>query len=475
MKCPTLKSFIWMGVCIAICLITVACHKSGRHKRLTPEATRQMRLGWNLKTLVEAYKTAGRTDPKWDEPAESALNEWARIRSHSTDSDEDWRSIISHNCAAAIDAGCADPMIRYLSLRNTINRIGTKQEVANEYCKVAQDMEGSPYPSIRKFYAWERAGQQLKSAYGSRSNFPPELQQLDNWGKAESDLLNALSDRTMPPEEAYDACHELLEAWKWSNDHYSSLYQNIEGKLTDDWKSDPLFLLLKGEVYIQLGWQARGGGYANTVTSEGWKLFGKRLAVAEEALNTAWQLSTNDPRIAVKMIWVELGQGKGRDRMELWFQRAMKADPNDYDACDAKLLYLEPKWYGSVADMLEFGCECVSNKQWGGHVPLILMDAHVAIQQQFAADAEKADYWKQPQVWTDLNSAFERFFELNPGEIGWYHNYAWYAYQAGQWATLNKLIPKLGPVNYDYFGGRDKFEEMVAQAKKHAGETKAKD
>jgi hypothetical protein len=472
MKSPTLKSFISIGVCIVICLIAVACHKTGRYKKLTPEATRQMRLGWNQKNLVEAYKAAGGTDPKWDEQAENALNEWARIRSHSADSNEDWRSIISDNCASAKDAGCTDPMIRYLSLRSATNQTGTQQEVANEYCKVALDLEGSPYPSIRKFYAWDLAGEQLKSAYGSRSNFPPELQQLNTWGLAESDLLNALSDRTMPPEETYDACHELLEVWKWNNDHYSSLYQNIEGRLTDDWKSDPLSLLLKGEVYIQLGWQARGYGYADTITSDGGKLFGKRLAMAEEALNTAWELNTNEPRIAVKMMSVELGQGKGRDRMELWFRRAMKADPNDYDACDAKLLYLEPKWYGSVADMLAFGHECVQNERWGGHVPLILMDAHVAIQQQFSDAAEKADYWKRSEVWTDLNSAFERFFELNPEEIGWYHNYAWYAYQAGQWATLNQLIPKLGPVNYNYFGGRNKFEEMVAQAKAHAGKPK---
>jgi hypothetical protein len=189
-------------------------------------------------------------------------------------------------------------------------------------------------------------------------------------------------------------------------------------------------------------------------------------------LNTAWKLDRNEPRIAVKMISVELGQGKGRDRMELWFQRAMTADPNNYDACDAKLQYIEPKWYGSVADMLKFGHECVENEQWGGHVPLILMDVHVAIQREFANEAEKADYWKQPQVWTDLKSAFDRFFELNPAEIGWYHNYAWYAYQAGDWATLNKVIPKLGPVNYDYFGGQDKFEEMVDQAKQHAGKNK---
>lgn len=473
-KFPALNGLIWLGGCAAVCLINTGCHKTVRYKRFTPEVARQMRLDWNVKTLVEAYKTAGRTDPKWDETAEGALNEWARTRSRNTDTNEDWRSIISDNCAGARGAGCTDPMIRYLSLRSAMNQTGTKQEVAKEYCEVAQDMEGSLYPSIRKFYAWERAGQQLKFAYGATSNFPPELQPLNTWGLAESDLLNALSDRTMPVEEVYDACHELLEVWMWSNDHYFPLYQNIEGKFTDDWKSDPLFLLLKGEVYIQLGWQARGYGYANTITSEGAKLFDKHLATAEEALTAAWQLNTNEARIAVKMMSVELGQGKGRDRMELWFQRAMKADPNDYDACDAKLLYLEPKWYGSAADMLAFGRECVQNEQWGGHVPLILIDAHVAIQEQFADDAAKADYWKQPPVWTDLNSAFERFFELNPDEISWYHNYAWYAYQAGQWATFNKLVPKLGPVNYDYFGGREKFEEMVAQAKKHAGETKAK-
>ncbi len=102
------------------------------------------------------------------------------------------------------------------------------------------------------------------------------------------------------------------------------------------------------------------------------------------------------------------------------------------------------------------------------------MDAHVDIQQQFAPAAEKAGYWKEPQVWADLHSAFERFFELNHGDIGWYHDYARYAWRAGDWATLNKLIPKLGPVNYEFFGGEEKFNEMVAEAKTRAWENKAK-
>jgi hypothetical protein len=72
------------------------------------------------------------------------------------------------------------------------------------------------------------------------------------------------------------------------------------------------------------------------------------------------------------MITVELGQGRGRPRMEQWFQRAMSLSPNYYEACYAKLHYLQPKWFGSNEDMLEFAGECVNSSKWGGHVPLIL-------------------------------------------------------------------------------------------------------
>jgi hypothetical protein len=57
---------------------------------------------------------------------------------------------------------------------------------------------------------------------------------------------------------------------------------------------------------------------------------------------------------------------------------------------------------------------------------------------------------------------------LNPNETSWYYNYAWYAYHAEQWDTLNEIIPKLGPVNYSYFGGKDEFDKMVQLAKEHS-------
>jgi hypothetical protein len=459
-------------MCIAAGLIVVACNQSGSYKKLSPAAARQARLDWNLKTLVEAYKTKGNTDPAWDEPARLALTEFARVRSQSLESDESWWEIIATNCAEAIKYHCDDPMIAYLYNRFSLSQPSNPKALTDVFCKAAQDMQQSSYPSIRKFYAWQRAGDQVSYTYGYGQDIPPDILRMGIWQQAETDFLDAISDKTMPPEEAYDASHEILEIWRGDNDHYNNLYQSIEKQTLSHGSGDPVFLLLKGEVYTDKAWQARGSGYADTITKEGGKLFKQDLALAAKALTKAWRLNPNDVRIPLQMLTVELGQGEGREQMELWFKRAMALDANDYDACLKKLTYLEPKWYGSADNMLNFGRECVENKDWGGRVPMILPVAHDRIYSQYIDKSEQANYWKQPEVWPDIQAAFDRFFELNPEAIGWYHNYAWYAYHSEQWNKLNELIPKLGTVNYKYFGGEDEFNKMLRLAEEHASKPK---
>ena len=164
---------------------------------------------------------------------------------------------------------------------------------------------------------------------------------------------------------------------------------------------------------------------------------------------------------------LELGQGKGRERMELWFRRAMEIAPNNYEACTAKLYYLEPKWYGSPDEMLRFGRECVASEKWNGSVPLVLVDAHETLA-TYARRTGETNYWKRAEVWPDLKSSFEKFFTLDPEASSWRHNYARYAYWCGQWESLNEQIKLLGEVNYDYFGGRAEFDKMVKLAAEHA-------
>jgi hypothetical protein len=85
---------------------------------------------------------------------------------------------------------------------------------------------------------------------------------------------------------------------------------------------------------------------------------------------------------------------------------------------------------------------------------------------------DRPAYWKRPEVWPDIKASFDKFLQLNPDAVGWYHNYALYAYRCEQWDALNELIPKLGPVNYGYFGGKEEYDEMVRLAKENSARLK---
>jgi hypothetical protein len=452
--------------CIAACLALAACNKTNSLKKIFPEAARQSQLDWNLKTTVGAYEKIGNTSPAWDEPATNALAAFAKSRIRSFAADENWAVIIRTNCIAAVQSGCDDPMIRYLYIRFCMDQTNSPQDFAEAFCGVAFDMQKSSYPDIRKFYAAQRAADQLYYAYGTNMLDQPDARKITPL--IGNDLMSVIGDKSTPPEEAFQACDIALTSIAGDAQAYPQAYAAIEPPLFANWPDESTSWLLKGEAYTQMGWNARGSGFADTVTAEGEKTFVGDLAIADQSLNHAWKLNPKNPRIAVDMMRVILGEGHSRDQMELWFNRAMQLDTNDYSACSMKLLYIEPKWYGSVEDMLEFGHECVQSTNWGGNVSLILVDAHFDIGSQFIDESERTNYCKRPEVWPDIKAAYDRFFELNPNATDIYKNYAWYAYHAEQWDAFNELAKKVRPVDYNFFGGEVEFNKMVQLAKDHA-------
>ncbi|HTR40365.1 MAG TPA: hypothetical protein VMH87_01950, partial [Pseudomonadales bacterium] len=200
---------------------------------------------------------------------------------------------------------------------------------------------------------------------------------------------------------------------------------------------------------------------------EGWQLFKERLDVAQKALEHAWSLDPQDPQIPTLMISVVLGQQTGRPEMEKWFDRAMKADPNNYLACRAKLHFLLPEWYGSRDDMLEFGRQCVASTNWGGRVPLILVNAHSQFYGTLASE-ERRDYWLIPDVWPDIQASYEKFAQLNPDKTRFRYPYARYALLCLQ---TNDFVQQINLIrqndhdfNYNYFGGKQEFDRCWAFA-----------
>lgn len=409
------------------------------------------RLEWNMATLYDAYDKVGSHNKKWDSQAHYALKFFAQVRSYGTNL-KGFPDLMNSFTSRALELGCDDPMLKYLHVRFGTDMSGmTPTQVAKAYAATSDALEQSKYSPLRKFYAALRA----INAY---LEVQPWLDEgITYRDRAAQNFLAVLSDASVPVGEIDEAGREyLVIVDRWGE---KDPYDQMEALLMKNWPRSGVTYLLQGKFYINYAWKGRGHGYGDKVTEEQWGLFNERLALAEKALLKGMEVDPKEGRLAAEMITVVSGQSKGLPEMKHWWEKAMEANPNNYDACDKLLNFLLPKWYGSREDMIAFGRECVASDKFGGTVPLILSDAHYS----YMNSVVRADsYWLEPDVWPDIKLSFERFFELNPKAVSWRHNYARYAYWCRQADVLRDQIALMGDeINYDYFGGREKYDEMV--------------
>jgi hypothetical protein len=275
------------------------------------------------------------------------------------------------------------------------------------------------------------------------------------------------ADKKSSDEKIFGAASSYLANWCWEEEHgFDPVSRIVETNC-----APYLMKLIRGSRFIGLAWNERGGDTADKVVPSQWPEFAKYLRKAEAELKSAWELNPRQPLIAVEMMSVELGQGKGRDQLELWFQRAMQLDTNNESACCSKLLYLEPKWYGSARDEIAFGRECVASTNWGGKIPLMLVQAHKALTEYLPKEKRDA-YWQLPSVWEDVKSAYDKYLKANPKDLVEHKNYALLAYTGQHWDVLNEQLAVLGSKNYSMLGDMDKVYDILAAAERHAAKPK---
>lgn len=114
---------------------------------------------------------------------------------------------------------------------------------------------------------------------------------------------------------------------------------------------------VRGYLYVTLAWESRGDGYALEVSDDAWYDFRSNLKFAEEELTYAYELNPKFSMAATEMITVSMGLAYPRSEMEKWFQRAIAVTNIADRTYDCKVLYLQPKWLGSVEELLAFAYE----------------------------------------------------------------------------------------------------------------------
>jgi hypothetical protein len=163
------------------------------------------------------------------------------------------------------------------------------------------------------------------------------------------------------------------------------------------------------------------------------------------------------------MLKVELGQGKGRARMETWFKRAMEANPDNRDACTRKMLYLEPKWHGTPDDMINFARECKAGQNWRAFIPFAVESAY---REMLPYLKDPQAYFSTPAAWNDIDSLYVPFLRVYATNSTARNNYTRFACLAGKWDIARQQFDILGTKAIGrFYGGDDLLKQYQAMAR----------
>ena len=209
----------------------------------------------------------------------------------------------------------------------------------------------------------------------------------------------ALQDGSYAPEDdVIFVQHHFNPQWHDALErNFRALAPIFERSRLPEWAKKTLH----GYLEVSLAWAARGDGWANTVTEEGWKGFSEHMTKAKGELTRAWELNPHQPEAATGMIAVVMGgEGQEGEDVRLWFDRATAAQFDYPSAYEALLWAYRPRWGGSHEQMLAFGRACRDTKRYDTSVPRRLVKAVDDIVSEL--DDPRAFYREQPKVLQEI-------------------------------------------------------------------------
>jgi tetratricopeptide (TPR) repeat protein len=428
---------------------------------------------WAKRTLAEPFEKFGKKDPRWDEPARKAVDLATRYLGHQIDpvvnEDEIFKA-----AKAAVDAGCDDPMILYLyaAMSTGVNQPDyDAQDRRNTLA--AKAMESSKYPPVRRASMLATAGW-LKT-YATNPDYRKEAVRMFDVALSllpeslETDGVSAESRRLWRT-----VLNTIIQCQTSILGDRKAAFEKVDNALAKVPAAKSIALGVRGRFFIDYAWEARGIGMASTVPEDQFRKFGERLDEARRTLQEAWNLDQTDSDAATMLVTVEMGIGHGnRDDMEGWFFRAMDTDNNNLAACLAKLLWLEPKWFGSAEEMKAFAAECRKTKNWSSGIALIPTEVHRRLAAYLPVD-QRVKYYQKPEVWEEIQSLYEECLASLPDDNALKSEYAGFCYLCSHYEEAHERFQKIGD---KLKGGRtftEKWlkETRLASAERVRGETR---
>jgi thioredoxin-related protein len=161
-----------------------------------------------------------------------------------------------------------------------------------------------------------------------------------------SPLLRWLYAQSMSGVRCGNPEKDMLEGLKERPQDLRVVY-NLIGNPGCAKEFDPWFgLMAEAEAERSAAWKKRGGGYASSVTEEGWKGFYEHLGKATNLLAKAYALHPEVAETAYAMM--EVMAPIDTDEMNRWFDRVLALEVDNRKAWNTLVFHSLPRWGGSV-------------------------------------------------------------------------------------------------------------------------------
>ncbi|GAA4590533.1 hypothetical protein BJY16_009265 [Actinoplanes octamycinicus] len=283
-------------------------------------------------------------------------------------------------------------------------------------------------------------------------------------------LAHALEQRDWPTARdiltAADPEH-LMVLMRWA-----AHTKGVEEWIPEVIRAEPdatLPLLVRGARAVIWAWEARGGGTADTVGQDQWKVWFQRLKLAENCLD---DVVDRDPRCAEAWHYlIILGRARQLPVEESWrrFGKLADIDPTHLYGHEQMLQNLMPKWSGSTEEMFDFARTRAAACP-GTDVPVLIAQAH----REHRRSAGGAAYLRRTEVAGEIyaaahNSFWHPDYQRSRSTVAVWNEFA-YGLTIGRYdRAACAVFDLIGDKSVTTpWGSRERFEELRDRARDRA-------
>lgn len=204
-------------------------------------------------------------------------------------------------------------------------------------------------------YKAEAAAAAASEETGTLNQFRSEARRLYNGRKfAELEALaKELRDEKKRFVDGEWMIVDFYSSQDCRDDEPESMWQ-LHDKIHREWEQkfpDSITARVSRARFLtDYAWQARGSGYADKVTENGWKLFNERLAEARTTLDQSKHLKPTCPVWYSTMMRIALGQGWERNDYDALFKEAKALEPEFHSYDVSRAYFLLPRWHGEPGE-----------------------------------------------------------------------------------------------------------------------------